>query len=67
MFLVASVYEFGVEPTRHEAGYPYLTYVAGEIFDVVGAWGECWLAINQDDPKKKVGWIWSKHFARFGA
>lgn len=67
MFLVASVYEFGVEPTRHEAGYPYLTYVVGEIFDVVGAWGECWLAINQDDPKKKVGWIWSKHFARFGA
>lgn len=44
-----------------------MTYVVGEIFDVVGAWGECWLAINQDDPKKKVGWIWSKHFARFGA
>lgn len=64
MFLVASVYEFCVDRTRVEGGYPYLTYGAGEIFDVFGAKGECWLAKNQDDRTNKVGWIWSKHFAR---
>lgn len=64
MFLVASVYEFDVDRTRLEAGYPYLTYGPGEIFDVFGARGECWLAKNQDDATNKIGWIWSKHFAR---
>lgn len=33
---------------------------------MIGEKGELWLAKNQDDPpdKIKVGWIWSKHFAR---
>lgn len=26
--------------------------------------GELWLARNQDDPKRTVGWIWEKHVAR---
>jgi len=64
MFLVASVYEFKVNNTRMEAKYPYLTYRPGEIFDVVGAKGDCWLAKNQDDPTNTVGWIWAKHFMR---
>ncbi|KAH8147345.1 uncharacterized protein LAJ45_08501 [Morchella importuna] len=45
-------------------GFPYLTYVQGEIFDVVGTKGEIWLAKNQDDKNGELGWIWCKHFAK---
>ena len=64
LFPVASVYEFNIDRARREAGFPYLTYVTGEIFDVIGERGELWLAKNQDDPQQQVGWIWNKHFAR---
>ena len=64
LFPVASVYEFNIDRARREAGFPYLTYVAGEIFDVIGERGELWLAKNQDDPQQQIGWIWNKHFAR---
>ena len=64
LFLVASLYEFNIDRARREAGYPYLTYVAGEIFDVIAEKGELWLARNQDDPTNQVGWIWTKHFAK---
>ena len=64
MFLAASLFEFNIDRARKEAGYPYLTYVPGEIFDVIGEKGELWLAKNQDDPGNLVGWIWCKHFAR---
>jgi dynamin-binding protein len=64
LFPVASVYEFNIDRARREAGIPYLTYVAGEIFDVIGERGELWLAKNQDDPHQQIGWIWNKHFAR---
>jgi hypothetical protein len=67
LFLAASVYEFNIDKARREAGYPYLTYVAGEIFDVIGEKGELWLAKNQDDPTNQVGWIWNKHFAKLAA
>ncbi|EPE28185.1 DBL homology (DH-domain) [Glarea lozoyensis ATCC 20868] len=64
LYLAASLFEFQISATKSEAGYPYLTYSAGEIFDVIGEKGELWLAKNQDDPSDRVGWIWSKHFAR---
>ncbi|KAK3943606.1 hypothetical protein QBC46DRAFT_253697 [Diplogelasinospora grovesii] len=64
LWLAASLFEFNIETVKHEAGYPYLTYQAGEIFDVIGEKGELWLAKNQDDPRDQVGWIWSKHFAK---
>ncbi|CAN8099263.1 unnamed protein product [Discula destructiva] len=64
LWLAASLFEFNIETTKHEAGYPYLTYTAGEIFDVIAEKGELWLAKNQDDPSDLVGWIWSKHFAK---
>ena len=77
LFLAASLFEFNIATTKHEAGYPYLVYqdrreggipylvyVPGEIFDVIGMKGELWLARNQDDQTKTVGWIWEKHFAR---
>ncbi|KAA8633371.1 hypothetical protein SMACR_04827 [Sordaria macrospora] len=64
MWLAASLFEFNIETTKHEGGYPYLTYQAGEIFDVVAEKGELWLAKNQDDPTNVIGWIWSKHFAK---
>jgi dynamin-binding protein len=64
LFPVASVYEFNIDRARREAGFPYLTYVTGEIFDVIGERGELWLAKNQDDPQQQIGWIWNKHFAR---
>lgn len=64
LFLAASVYEFNIDRARREAGYPYLTYVAGEIFDVIGEKGELWLAKNQDDDTNQIGWIWNKHFAK---
>lgn len=67
LFLAASVYEFNIDRARREAGYPYLTYVAGEIFDVIGEKGELWLARNQDDSTQQVGWIWNKHFAKLSS
>ncbi|PBP22886.1 RhoGEF domain-containing protein [Diplocarpon rosae] len=67
LYLAASLFEFNISVTKSEAGYPYLTYSAGEIFDVIGEKGELWLAKNQDDPDNQVGWIWSKHFARLAA
>ncbi|KAF2435102.1 hypothetical protein EJ08DRAFT_668074 [Tothia fuscella] len=64
IFLAASLFEFHIDGARKEAGYPYLTYQPGEIFDVIGQKGELWLAKNQDDSAKTIGWIWEKHFAR---
>ncbi|KAL2070849.1 hypothetical protein VTL71DRAFT_13875 [Oculimacula yallundae] len=46
---------------KFQAGYPYLSYSPGEIFDIVGEKGELWLAIKQNDSSNLVGWIWSKH------
>ncbi|KAL8713541.1 MAG: hypothetical protein Q9220_002403 [cf. Caloplaca sp. 1 TL-2023] len=67
IFLAASVYEFNIDRARREAGYPYLTYAAGEIFDVIGEKGELWLAKNQDDRSNQVGWIWNKHFCKLAS
>ncbi|KAL4874645.1 hypothetical protein BJY04DRAFT_224811 [Aspergillus karnatakaensis] len=67
LFLAASIYEFNIDRARREAGYPYLTYVAGEIFDVIAEKGELWLARNQDDSTHQVGWIWNKHFAKLSS
>lgn len=67
LYLAASLFEFNISATKKEAGYPYLTYQAGEIFDVIGEKGELWLAKNQDDLSDTIGWIWSKHFARLAA
>jgi len=64
LYLAASLFEFNIDVVKIEAGYPYLTYTPGEIFDVIGEKGELWLAKNQDDLREQVGWIWSKHFAR---
>lgn len=38
IFLAASVYEFNIDRARKEAGYPYLTYVAGEVSLVFSRW-----------------------------
>lgn len=38
LFLAASVYEFNIDRARKEAGYPYLTYVAGEVRVDVSRW-----------------------------
>lgn len=62
MFVCASLFEFSIDKTRKEAGYPYLTYVQGEVFDVIAQKGELWLARNQDDEAKTLGWIWEQHF-----
>lgn len=67
LFLAASIYEFNIDRARREAGYPYLTYVPGEIFDVIAEKGELWLAKNQDDSTGQVGWIWNKHFAKLSS
>jgi hypothetical protein len=64
LFHVASLYEFNIDRSRREAGYPYLTYDTGDIFDVIGEKGELWLARNQDDPTRQIGWIWTRHFAK---
>ncbi|KAF2201370.1 hypothetical protein GQ43DRAFT_463241 [Delitschia confertaspora ATCC 74209] len=64
LFLAASLFEFNIAHDRREGGIPYLVYVPGEIFDVIGMKGELWLARNQDDKEGTVGWIWEKHFAR---
>nr|KAK5443847.1 hypothetical protein LTR18_005108 [Exophiala xenobiotica] len=64
LFTAASVYEFNIDRSRQQGGFRYLTYVTGEIFDVIAEHGELWLAINQDDPTREIGWIWNKHFAK---
>lgn len=62
LFVCASLFEFSIDKTRREGGYPYLTYVQGEVFDVVAQKGELWLAKNQDDSTNSLGWIWEQHF-----
>lgn len=62
MFVCASLFEFSIDKTRKEGGYPYLTYVQGEVFDVIAQKGELWLARNQDDSSHGLGWIWEQHF-----
>lgn len=62
LFVCASLFEFSIDKTRKEAGYPYLQYVQGEVFDVVAQKGELWLAKNQDDARNELGWIWEQHF-----
>ncbi|CAK4034152.1 hypothetical protein BAUCODRAFT_152676 [Lecanosticta acicola] len=63
LFICASLYAFDLNVSRLEAGYPYLTYAAGDIFDVLARVGELWLARNQeDDSKGELGWVWEKHF-----
>lgn len=64
LFTCASIYEFNIDRARRDAGFSYLTYVAGEVFDVIGERGELWLARNQDDPQQQIGWIWHKHFSK---
>ncbi|KAF8252774.1 hypothetical protein K440DRAFT_657945 [Wilcoxina mikolae CBS 423.85] len=64
IFIAASLYEFKLPSPRREAGFPYLNYVQGEIFDVIGIKGEIWLARNQDDATGEIGWIWCKHFTK---
>ncbi|KAI9814857.1 MAG: hypothetical protein M1832_005659 [Thelocarpon impressellum] len=64
LFTAASIEEFNIDRSRTEAGYPYLTYVKGEIFDIIGEKGELWLAKNQDDRTQTVGWLWCRHFAQ---
>ena len=44
LFLAASVYEFNIDRARREAGYPYLTYVAGEVSPE--AWAHIMLAAD---------------------
>lgn len=34
LFIAVSLYEFNIDKQRREAGFPYLTYVQGEVFDV---------------------------------
>lgn len=67
LFLAASVEQFSFQGARGEAGYPYLTYESGDIFDVIGEKGELWLARNQDDATHQIGWIWNKHFSKVGS
>jgi hypothetical protein len=62
LFVCASLFEFNIDKARKEGGYPYLTYVQGEVFDVVAQKGELWLAKNQDDNSNGLGWIWEQHF-----
>lgn len=64
LFTAASVYEFNIDRSRQQGGFRYLTYVTGEIFDIIAEHGELWLAINQDDATREIGWIWNKHFAK---
>lgn len=66
LFVAASLFDFHIDPPRHEAGFPYHTYNPGEVFDVVASKGDLWMARNQDDPRGIIGWIWSKHFKNVG-
>ncbi|KAK4955381.1 hypothetical protein LTR28_006136 [Elasticomyces elasticus] len=64
LYVAASLYEFNIDRERKEGGFPYLTYAQGEIFDIVAERGEIWLAKNQDDPSRTLGWIWEQHFVK---
>lgn len=40
LWLAASLFEFNISTTKHEAGYPYLTYQAGEVSESRKARGQ---------------------------
>ncbi|KAI5304131.1 hypothetical protein KEM56_006814, partial [Ascosphaera pollenicola] len=62
LFCVKSLCQFNIEPNHTENGYSYLSYGKDEYFGVVGEKGDLWLAWNQADPTRSIGWIWTKHF-----
>lgn len=62
LFVAASLFPFEIDDSRREAGYPYLRYGQGEVFDIIAQKGELWLARNQDDAQGMLGWIWEQHF-----
>ncbi|KAF8855042.1 hypothetical protein BDZ45DRAFT_805355 [Acephala macrosclerotiorum] len=64
LYLAASLFDFHLDVEKFKGDYSWLLYAAGDVFDVLGEKGDLWLAANQDDPRNKVGWLWSKHFAR---
>lgn len=64
LFLAISNFEFYIDRPKREAGYPYLIYGVGEMFDVIRESGELWLAYNQNDSTHQVGWIWHRHFGK---
>lgn len=43
LWLAASLFEFNIETTKHEAGYPYLTYQAGEVSFFLSIFSTGWL------------------------
>jgi len=67
IFVVASLYEFNIDKQRREGGFPYLTYVQGEIFDVylslslasrhtndlIGGWDERRNLVGQKPGRRK--------------
>ncbi|KIW63709.1 hypothetical protein PV04_08692 [Phialophora macrospora] len=59
MFRAVAVYDFYQGRQRQRDGY-----ATGEVFYVIAQDGECWLAINEGDPKMKTACIWGKHFTR---
>lgn len=67
LFVCASLFEFNIDKVRKEGGYPYLTYVQGEVFDVVAQKGELWLAKNQDDQGCQLGWLWEQHMVKLAS
>lgn len=69
LFTAASIYDFNIDRSRREAGFPYLSYVAGEVFDILGEKDkdELWLGKNQEDTRKQIGWLWQKHFVKLEA
>ncbi|KIW94110.1 uncharacterized protein Z519_05426 [Cladophialophora bantiana CBS 173.52] len=69
LFRAMSEREFNLseESQPGPLGLRYLTYVLGEAFDIIAVEGDMWLAINQDDENRRMGWIWNKDFVRMPA
>ncbi|EXJ56348.1 uncharacterized protein A1O5_12615 [Cladophialophora psammophila CBS 110553] len=69
LFRAMSEREFNLseESQPGPLGLRYLTYVLGEAFDIIAVEGDMWLAINQDDESRRMGWIWNKDFVRMPA
>jgi hypothetical protein len=63
LFQATSLSDQHIVDFRYEGGIPFLTYASGETFDVIGTKDELWLARNQNDVTRTVGWIPEKQFA----
>ncbi|CAK3803316.1 Hypothetical predicted protein [Lecanosticta acicola] len=46
---------------HEEKRHPWMQYERGQIFQVVKHWDPMFLVYKNDDPSRRLGWVWDRH------